>query len=73
MDLRAALMPKMSPKTTIRPGRVLQAGAVATPRAVMRKPTAVMPRTLASSEEVSSRGTSMMVGKLLKLLYCGNR
>ena len=45
----------------MRPGRVLQAGAVATPSAVIRKPSEVIPRTFERSEAVSSRGMSMTV------------
>ena len=58
---RAPLMAKIRMNTAMRPGRVLQAGAVATPSAVIRKPSEVIPRTLASSEAVSSRGMSMIV------------
>ena len=62
LALRAKVMPKTSPSTRIKPGRVLHSGAVATPAAVIRKPTEVMPSTLANSDAVSSRGASMMVG-----------
>jgi hypothetical protein len=55
-------MAKTRPKTTMKPTKVPQAGAVATPMEVMKKPREVMPSTLASSEEVSSRAPSMVIG-----------
>src|SRR5580704_14867699 len=56
-------MARTSTSTAIIPGKVLHAGAVATPNAVIRKPSDVIPSTFASSDAVCSRGTSIIVGK----------